>query len=192
MATVHPLKQSVLETKRVVLVFVVITVLSECTLLAISSRNSADVAVAKTAGSIYPHGFCFMMYPVTNWRITSHALYLTSTAAFVICRTVLSRRICKKLSENTLSHSKTRERRSKNAIIRMSIHVSSNCILWMAICTQRISSLLGYPLPFYLQLLFIILLFPAYSCIFLLADTFRSTNFKAFLSTILGQFHYDN
>ncbi len=188
MATVHPLKQSVLETKRTVLVFMALTVLSECTLLVIGSSFNSGVAAAIPARSIHLHGFCFMMYPVTNWAILSHALYLILTALLVICQGLLSSRICKKLSEKTLSHSKERERRSRNAIIRLFVHVSSNCISWMAICTQQVSLLLRYSLPFYLHLSFIMFLFPANSCICLWAVTFQSTNFKAFLSAILGRF----
>ncbi len=185
MATVHPLKQTFLKNnKRIVLVFVLIILLSESLLLIVGSRHN-DAPLARSS----MHGFCFLMYPAMDWRITSHAVYLIVTTTVVICHALLSGSICIKIHKNPFHNDrKPRERCSKHAIVRLFVLVSSNCISWTAICTQQVSLLLGHPLPFHWQLSFIILFFPANSCIGLLAVTFQSSNFKALLSTILGSY----
>ncbi len=186
MATVYPLKQTALKNnKRVVIVFVVIILLSESVLLIIGSNHN-DATLARRSSL---RGFCFLMYPAVDWRVTSHALYLIITTNVVIGHAVLSARISAKLSKNPLQNDrKVREKRSKRARVRLFILVSSNCISWTAICAQQVSLLLSHPLPLHLQLSFIILLLPANSYISLLAVTFQSSNFKAFLKTVLGTY----
>ncbi len=190
-AAVFPLKPSAFKTQiRTVFFFIAIISISGAGLLSLLLATSLEYTT-KGKG-IALHSLCFLMRHVKfcrwNETLISHALLVILNTAFVIGLTVLYSGICARLSEKRFESNTKREKRSKYAKIWLYITISSNWVSWIIICTENICMLAGFYIPYQLQLWVIVLLFPANSFINLISVTFRSSNFKTFLATMVASF----